>query len=92
MSEEQIVARELPSLLSIKNVVAHVAPCQKLSTARLQAALEGTQPGFRLGPRGLDPDLEENLERINEWIHESKLRCTRPDVHREWLREKEKMN
>jgi hypothetical protein len=84
LSEDQIVSRELPAGLSIKDVVGHLHAWQELSVARLEAALRGTEPIFELGPAGLDPDLEANLERINAWIHAKYLGRPWQKVHRDW--------
>ncbi len=84
LSEEQIVARTLPSDLSIKDVIAHLEAWQQLSSARLEAALNNRVPDFHLDPKGLDPDAEENLERINAWIHETNLNRPWAEVHQSW--------
>ncbi len=84
LSEEQIAARQLPSGLSIKDVVAHLGAWQRLSIARLEAALDNRDPHYSLGPEGLDPDSEENLEQINAWIHETNLDRSWSDVYRDW--------
>ncbi len=73
LNEDEIVARDLPSGLSIKDVMAHLMAWQRLSLARLKAALDNADPVHQLGPVDLDPDEEENLERINAWIHETYL-------------------
>ncbi len=84
MSEKQILARDLPSGLSVKDTVAHLMAWQRLSIARLQAALDNSDPEYDLGPDGLDPDADENIERINAWIHETYLSTPWPDVYRDW--------
>ena len=84
LSEGQITARELPGRLSVKDVVAHLWAWQQLSIARLEAAQQGRTPHFPLDPAGLDPDVEENLDPINAWIHESNLARPWADVHRDW--------
>jgi hypothetical protein len=84
LSDDQIVAHSLPAGLSIKDVVAHLWAWQQLSVARLDAALHNREPDFHLGPEGLDPDAEENLELINAWIHETNLNRSWLDVHRDW--------
>src|SRR5512142_2287421 len=84
LSEGQITARELPGGLSVKDVVAHLWAWQQLSIARLEAARQGRTPHFPLEPAGPDPDVEENLDRINAWIHESNLARPWADVHRDW--------
>ena len=83
LSEEQIVARQLPSDLSIKDVVAHLAAWQQLSIARLAAALHNRELDFHLGPPELNP-ADENLEAVNGWIHRTYLDWPWSDVYRDW--------
>jgi len=46
MSEEQITAPQLPSNLSIKDVIAHLRAWQQRSIARLEAAVLNRNPSF----------------------------------------------
>ncbi len=84
LSEDQIVKRNLSGGLSVKDTVAHLMAWQKLSIARVEAARDNRDPAYRLGPEGLDPDAEENLERINAWIHENYLKTPWAEVYQEW--------
>lgn len=84
LSDNQILARELPSGLSVKDVVAHLMAWQSLSIARLQAALDNRDPEYELGPDGLDPDADENIEHINTWIHETYMSTPWSEVYRDW--------
>lgn len=84
MSEEQIIARQLSSQWSIKDVMAHLMAWQKLSIARLEAASQEREPIFRLWPDTLDSDSDEDLERINAWIYETYRERAWPEVHEEW--------
>jgi hypothetical protein len=84
LDEAYIVARQLPSGLSIKDVIAHLWAWQQLSIARLEAAIDDRAPTYQLHPNALDPDVEENLERINAWIHESNENRSWEDVHVDW--------
>lgn len=84
LREDEIVARDMPSGLSIKDVVAHLMAWQRLSSARLRAAMENAEPTYELGPASLDPDAEENLERINVWIHETYVDEPWPAVYKLW--------
>ncbi len=69
LSEEQITRRDLSGGLSVKDIVAHLMAWQGLSIARMEAARDNRDPKYRLGPEGLDPDAEENVDAINAWIH-----------------------
>ncbi len=86
LSQDQLVARDLPAGLSVKDVLAHLWAWQGLSVARLEAALDNRDPDYDLGPDGLDPDNEENLERINGWIHETNLDRPWMEVYGNWRR------
>ncbi len=86
LSQDQIVARDLPASLSVKDVVAHLWAWQGLSVARLEAALDNRDPEYDLGPDGLDPDNEENLESINAWIHDTNLDRPWMEVYGNWRR------
>ncbi len=83
-SEEQIVRRDLSGGLSVKDVVAHLMAWQGLSIARLEAARDNRDPQYRLGPEGLDPDAEENLEAINAWIHDTYRDTPWSEVYGTW--------
>ena len=86
MTQDQVAARDLPSGLSVKDVIAHLWAWQGLSVARLEAALDNRDPQYDLGPNGLDPDNEENLEGINAWIHETNIDRPWTDVYGNWRR------
>lgn len=86
LGEDRIVARNLPSELSIKDVMAHLTAWQELSLSRLEAALKDTDPAHQLGPAGLDPDAEENLEQINAWIHETYADVAWSTIYQHWRR------
>ncbi len=84
MIEEDIVARRLPSGLSIKDTVAHLHAWQQFSIAQLEAAIKGGELDFHMGPPGLQGDAEDNLEQINAWIHEIYLDRPWVEVHEQW--------
>ena len=86
LTPDQVVPRDLPDDLSVKDVVAHLWAWQGLSVARLEAALDNRDPDYHLGPDGLDPDNEDNLERINAWIHQANLDRPWMDVYGNWRR------
>ncbi len=86
LSEDQIIKRDLPGGLSVKDTLAHLMAWQGLSITRLEAARDNRDPQYRLGPEGLDPDAEENLERINAWIHEKYVNTPWTEVYSEWSR------
>ena len=84
LSEEQITARQLPSDLSIKDVLAHLWAWQQRSIARMEAAVNNTQPTYPQWPEGLNPGSEEDVDAINAWIHETNLNKPWSSVYRDW--------
>jgi hypothetical protein len=84
LSEEQVTARTLPAGLSIKDTVAHLWSWQERSVARMEAALNGTKPVFAGWPETLDPESEDDLEKINAWIHETNLNKSWSRVYADW--------
>ncbi len=84
LSDSEIVARDMPSGLSIKDVVAHLMAWQQLSRARLQAAVDDADPAYPLGPAGVNPDEDGNIEQINAWIHKRYLNESWPAVYKLW--------
>jgi hypothetical protein len=69
LDEDQLGARRLPADLSIKDVVGHLHAWQQISIARLEATVDDREPIFPTWLGNLEPDADENLERINAWIH-----------------------
>jgi hypothetical protein len=57
--------------LSIKDKVAHLWAWQQRTIERLEAALQEREPEFPEWPAGLDPESEEDLFQVNNWIFES---------------------
>ncbi len=84
MSEEQITALLLPSIWSIKDVMAHLMAWQQLSIARVQAAQLDRAPEFPKWAAGLDPDSEGNTEKINAGLYETYCEQPWSSVHRDW--------
>jgi hypothetical protein len=65
---EQITDPVLPSGLSIKDVIGHLHAWQQRSIARMEAALDDDEPVFPLWPDDLNPDREEDTDKINAWL------------------------
>ena len=84
MSEEQITGPQLPSNLSIKDVIAHLWAWQQRSIARLEAALHNREPEFPRWPEELDPNSED--DRIELMPGFMKLYRERPwsSVYQDW--------
>lgn len=84
LSEAQITVRNLPSDLSIKDVVGHLHFWQQISIARLEAGLHNREPIFPNWLEVRDPDADENLETINASIHAAIHDRPWPVVYHEW--------
>jgi hypothetical protein len=84
MSEAQITARNLPSDLSIKDVIAHLHAWQQVSIARLEAALLDREPEFPEWLAGLHPESEENTDQYNESIYQAYREQPWSSVHQVW--------
>ncbi len=86
LSEEQIVARDLPADLSIKDTMAHLWGWQQLSIARLEAARDDREPEFDLWPADLEPESveEDNVDQINAWMVETYSAKPWVDVYADW--------
>ncbi len=84
LNESQITAKVLESQWSIKDVMAHLAAWQSRSIARVTAALSGKPPSFPSWPADLNPESEEDVPRINDWIYASNKDRPWRDVYRGW--------
>ena len=73
MSEPQIAAPQLVANWSVKDVIAHLWAWQRLSIARLEAALLDREPEFSEWPSELDPDSEDDVDQINALIYQTYL-------------------
>jgi hypothetical protein len=71
LSEEQIKVPQLPSSLSIKDVIAHLRAWQQVSIARLEAAQLDKEPVFPNWLAGLDPESDEERDQFNDRIYEA---------------------
>ena len=69
LSESQLTSPMLPWHWSPKDVLAHLAAWQQISTARMEAALAERAQQFPAWVPGADPDAEEVLEQINALIY-----------------------
>jgi hypothetical protein len=84
LSEAQITARQLAGGWSICDVMAHLRAWQQRSIARLEAAAQDRAPVYPDWPADLDPDLEEDAQRLNAWLYENNRDRPWADVHSEW--------
>jgi hypothetical protein len=84
MSEEQLTAPLLPSIWSAKDVLTHLRAWQQRSIARVQAAQLEREPEFPKWPPELDPESEDNTERLNAWIYETHREQAWSSAHGDW--------
>ncbi len=71
MSEAQVTTPHAPSAWSTKDEISHLWAWQQRSIARLLAATLDREPDFPKWPPELDPNLDENTDKINAWIFET---------------------
>ena len=83
LSEAQITAPQLDDGWSIKDVMAHLWAWQQRSIARMEAAVNHTEPVFPRWPADLDPETED-VNQLNAWLYESSRAKSWATVHDEW--------
>lgn len=69
---------------SLKDILGHLTNWQKVSVARLQAALTGKDPVYPAWFPGRDPETSEALDAINRQIYESALEQDWDQTVQEW--------
>ncbi len=84
MSDAQATAPLLPSDWSIKDVLAHLRAWQQVSIARLEAALDNTEPELPIWLAGLPPDSDEYIEKFNDWIYQAYRERPWANVYQVW--------
>jgi hypothetical protein len=84
LSMEQVTTPLIPSQWSIKDNIAHLWAWQQRSIARLEAGLLNREPEFPTWPADLDPDLEDDIDGINNWIYQTGREISWKDVNRNW--------
>jgi hypothetical protein len=84
MSEEQIIDSNLPSNLSVKDVITHLWAWQQLSLARQEAALHDREPEYPGWVEMFGPDPEENVGQTNAWIYGTYREKPWRSVYADW--------
>jgi hypothetical protein len=82
--EDKVCNPLYPSTLSVKDEVAHLWAWQKISIARAEAVLSAKDPVYPKWPEGLDPDVDDDLDKINAWIFSTCHDLTWPEVYQNW--------
>jgi hypothetical protein len=84
LSEAQITAPDLSDGWSIKDVMAHLWAWQQRSIARMEAALDNTEPKFPKWPEEFDPEMEGQPHDLNAWIYEANKDKSWAQVYGNW--------
>jgi hypothetical protein len=84
LSEEQIIAPQLPADWSIKDVIAHLRAWQQRSIARFEAALLNREPQYPTWPAQFDPEAEGQPHDLNAWLYARDRDQPWSSVHRDW--------
>ena len=69
---------------TIKDDVAHLYMWQRVSIARMEAALKNTEPELGFWPKQFNPESKQDLDSINEWIYLSNIQKTWSDLYKIW--------
>ncbi len=84
ITEDQVVVKRSHSDRSIKDDLSHLWIWQKISIARMEAALKNKNPNLDWWPDEFDPESESDLEKINEWIYETNMKKSWSNVYKDW--------
>ncbi len=84
LSEEQITTAQLPSELSVKDLIAHLWAWQQISVARLEAASHNREPEYPAWPFASNRDPDKDVERTNQWVYESYQDKAWQSVYADW--------
>jgi hypothetical protein len=84
MTTEQIHAPIRPSTWTTRDVMAHLWAWQRISIARLTAALSASEPIFPDWPQAWHPDSEDDVLQINEWFYATYRDKLWPQVYADW--------
>jgi hypothetical protein len=84
LSEGQIITPQPPSSWSIKDQVAHLYAWQQRTIARVEAALNGGEPVFPKWSTELNPTMEGDTDKINDWLYQTHRDLTWSTVYQNW--------
>ncbi len=84
LGEEQLIAPIQPNGWSVQDVLAHLHNWQRVSIARLEAAIDQREPVYPAWTEGQLPDAEENLDIYNERIYRTSHELPAPAVVLAW--------
>lgn len=69
---------------SIKDDVSHLWLWQRISNARMEAAVTNKSPNLDWWPKKFDPESETDLIKINDWIYQSNKDKPWSNVYNDW--------
>ena len=84
LSEAQITQPQLDGQWSIHDIVAHLWSWQQATVARAEAALHGRDPVYPEWWERFDPDMEQDVDRTNAWLHQASQAKPWPSVYADW--------
>jgi hypothetical protein len=84
LSEEQIIAPYFDFDWSIKDVMAHLWAWQKISIARIEAAVQDREPEFPKWIVESVENWEENADQVNAVIFEQQYGKRWSEIHENW--------
>lgn len=84
LDDSVITAPNLPGGWSIKDVVAHLHAWQQRTLARVAAALSGGEPEYPPWPTHLDPEQEDQVQELNDWLYQASRASDWPAVYGAW--------
>jgi hypothetical protein len=84
MNDRQITSPHLPSTWSIKDEIVHLWAWQQRTSARLVSVRSRLEPVYPVWDPRLDPNSEDDLEGVNDWIYQANRSRPWSDVYRDW--------
>ncbi len=84
MTEKYVLSTSVHPHRTIKDDIAHLWIWQRVSVARLEAALSEQEPVLDWLPKGLDLESDSDLHQINEWIFDSNKDKSWSEVYQSW--------
>jgi len=84
LSDEQVTGPKLYANRSIKDDVGHLWVWQRISVARMEAAVNNTEPRWDWWPEQFVLEKEEDLDGVNAWIYETNREKPWSQVYKDW--------
>lgn len=84
LNDNQASTLSVHSNRTIKDDIGHLYMWQRVSVARIDAALKNSDPHFNFWPKEFDLEVDNDLVKINEWIYNSNLHKSWVEVYNSW--------